>query len=67
MNVSPTSNPFGPRLEKLNREINAGLSEVRRHLKELEEVEKQATPSTAPASFADLLKKSIDETSTRKS
>ena len=66
MNVSPTSNPFGPRLDKLNREINAGLSEVRRHLKGLEAVEKQASQSTESASFADLLKKSIDEAGKRK-
>jgi len=60
MNTSPISNQFEPRLEKLNREINAGLSEVRRHLKELEEVEKNHKTG-APASFADVLRDSIDE------
>jgi flagellar hook-basal body complex protein FliE len=61
MNTSPISNQFGPRLEKLNREINAGLSEVRRHLKELEEVEKNQRSSGAPARFADVLKESINK------
>lgn len=58
MNTSPISNQFGPRLEKLNREINAGLSEVRRHLKELEEVEKNQNTG-APVRFADVLRESI--------
>lgn len=61
MNTSPISNQFGPRLEKLNREINAGLSEVRRHLKELEEVEKNQRVGGAPARFADVLKDSLDK------
>ncbi len=59
MKTSPLSNQFTPRLEKLNREIHAGLSEVRRHLKELEEVERsqQNGPSS---SFAEVLKASVD-------
>ena len=60
MNTSPISNQFGPRLEKLNREINAGLSEVRRHLKELEEVEKNQNTG-APARFSDVLREPIDK------
>ncbi|MFT5089098.1 MAG: hypothetical protein ACI8PG_003465 [Planctomycetota bacterium] len=60
MNTSPISNQFGPRLEKLNREINAGLSEVRRHLKELEEVEKNQNTG-APVGFYDVLRESIDK------
>ncbi len=61
MNTSPISNQFGPRLEKLNREINAGLSEVRRHLKELEEVEKSQHIGGSPTRFADVLRESINE------
>jgi hypothetical protein len=59
MNTSPLSNQFSPKLEKLNREIHAGLSEVRRHLKELEAVEKEQHSAASP-SFADTLKKSLN-------
>lgn len=58
MKTSPLSSQFTPRLEKLNREINAGLSEVRRHLKELEEVER-SQQSGSSASFAEVLKTSL--------
>ena len=54
MNTSPLSNQFSPKLEKLNREINAGLSEVRRHLKSLEEAEK-SQQSVKLTTFSDLL------------
>lgn len=58
MNTSPSSSQFSPELEKLNREINAGLSEVRRHLKALEEAEK-SQQSVKPTTFADLLDEQI--------
>ena len=54
MNTSPLSGQFSPKLEKLNREIHAGLSEVRRHLKALEETEK-SQQSVKPTTFSDLL------------
>ena len=54
MNTSPLSSQFSPKLEKLNREINAGLSEVRRHLKSLEEAEK-SQQSVKLTTFSDLL------------
>tara|TARA_B100001115_G_scaffold163239_1_gene139374 strand:+ start:137 stop:322 length:186 start_codon:yes stop_codon:yes gene_type:complete len=52
MNTSPLSGQFSPKLEKLNREIYAGLSEVRRHLKALEEAEKSQQPMR-PSTFSD--------------
>ncbi len=58
MNVSPSSGQFSPKLEKLNREIQAGLSEVRRHLKALEETEKSQQP-VRPSTFSDLLDRQI--------
>lgn len=58
MKTSPLATQFTPRLEKLNREINASLSEVRRHLKELEEVER-SQQSGSPTRFAEVLKTSI--------
>lgn len=58
MNTSPLSNQFGPRLQKLDREIQDSLSEVRRHIQELEQAEKNAENKTP---FADLLKESLDE------
>ncbi len=62
MNKSPLSNSFSPQLEKLNREIYAGLSEVRRHLKALEEAEKNQL-SPKPPAFSELLgEASKDET-----
>ena len=44
MNTSPLSNQFGPRLQKLDREIQDSLSEVRRHIQELEQAGQQADP-----------------------
>lgn len=62
MNKSPLSNSFSPQLEKLNREIYAGLNEVRRHLKALEEAEK-SPHSPKPPTFSELLgEASKDET-----
>ena len=58
MNTSPLSSQFSPKLEKLNREINAGLSEVRRHLKSLEAAEK-SQQSVKPTTFSDLLDEQI--------
>lgn len=58
MNTSPLSNQFGPQLQKLDREIQDSLSEVRRHIQELEQAEKTAENKTH---FADLLKESLDE------
>jgi len=57
MNTSPLSNQFGPRLQKLDREIQDSLSEVHRHIQELEQVEQQADKT----SFADLLKQSLEQ------
>jgi hypothetical protein len=62
MNKSPLSNSFSPQLEKLNREIYAGLSEVRRHLKALEEAEKSQHSSKPPA-FSDLSGKAFKDES----
>ena len=58
MNTSPLSSQFSPKLEKLNREIYASLSEVRRHLKALEEAEK-SQQSVKPSTFSDLLHQQI--------
>lgn len=58
MNTSPLSSQFSPKLEKLNREIYASLSEVRRHLKALEEAEKSQQP-VRPSTFSDLLDQQI--------
>ena len=57
MNTSPLSNQFGPRLQMLDREIQDSLSEVRRHIRELEKVEQQPNE----ARFADLLEQSIEQ------
>ena len=57
MDTSPLSNQFGPRLQKLDREIQDSLREVRRHIQELEQAEKCAG---SKAGFADLLKEEID-------
>jgi len=57
MNISPLSNQFGPRLQKLDREIQDSLSEVRRHIQELEQAEQQADKTR----FADLLKQSLEQ------
>ena len=57
MNTSPLSNQFGPRLQKLDREIQDGLSEVRRHIQELEQAGQQADKTR----FADLLKQSLEQ------
>ena len=58
MNTPPLSSQFSPKLEKLNREINASLSEVRRHLKALEEAER-SQQSVKPTTFSDLLDEQI--------
>ena len=55
MKTSPLSNQIGPRLQKLDREIQDSLSEVRRHIRELEKAEQQPDQ----ARFADLLKQSL--------
>ena len=57
MNTSPLSNQFGPRLQKLDREIQDSLSEVRRHIQELEQAEQQADKPR----FADLLTQSLEQ------
>ena len=57
MDTAPLSNQFGPRLQKLDREIQDNLREVRRHIQELEQAEKSAG---SKAGFADLLKEEID-------
>ena len=64
MNNTSLPPQFGPRLQKLDREIQHSLSEVRRHIQELEQAEKNAGNSPA---FADLLKASVDEQNTKKS
>ena len=63
MNNTPLSPQFGPRLQKLDREIQHSLSEVRRHIQALEQAEKNAA---GKAPFADLLKASIDEQNSKK-
>ena len=57
MDTAPLSNQFGPRLQKLDREIQDSLREVHRHIQELEQAEKSAG---SKAGFADLLKEEID-------
>ena len=57
MKISPLSNQIGPRLQKLDREIQDSLSEVRRHIRELEKAEQQPNE----ARFADLLEQSIEQ------
>ena len=57
MNTSPFSNQFGPRLQKLDREIQDSLSEVRHHIQELEQAEQRADKTH----FADLLKQSLKQ------
>ena len=63
MNNTPLSPQFGPRLQKLDREIQHSLSEVRRHIQALEQAEKNADGKPP---FADLLKASIDEQNSKK-
>jgi type II secretory pathway component PulM len=60
--ISPLSRHFGSRLEKLHQEIRASLKEVRRHLKELEEVEKSAGQAAPGQGFAELLRESLEKT-----
>ena len=55
MKTSPLSNQIGPQLQKLDREIQDSLNEVRRHIRELEKAEQQPDQ----ARFADLLKQSL--------
>lgn len=61
MDTSPLSRHFDIRLEKLTQEIHDGLREVRRHIQELEEVEKNAQSGDSGQSFAELLKNSIEK------
>lgn len=63
MNNTPLSPQFGPRLQKLDREIQHSLSEVRRHIQELQQAEKNA----GKAPFADLFKASLDEQNSKES
>ncbi len=61
MDTSPLSRHFDIRLEKLNQEIHDSLQKVRRHIQELEEVEKNVQSGDSGQNFADLLKNSIEK------
>ena len=55
MDITPLSSHLSLRLEKLNQEIRDRLEEVRRHIQELEAVERKTCPEKDRTSFQDLL------------
>jgi hypothetical protein len=56
MTDSPVSPQLNRQLDQLTRDIRSGLAQVRRHLRELEQVERTSLdPATARPRFAALL------------
>ena len=67
MDNSPVTNVIGRRLDELDRQIHTCLRDIRKNLKELEQVSGDEAPRQTPAKtgpdkrFADLLKTALDD------